>query len=241
MRSLKTTNRPRQSRPTGKGISHETLLGQRGVNMVERIVLEMGFVWNPIHIESGIDGIIEIRDSSTGETRNKIIQVQVKAVSKFAAEQSDAFSFSCERAHIGYWLGGTARVILIVCRPDPDEIYWKDLKTYFSLPENRNRCTVRFSKTTDRFSVSCSSALLGVAQPEGGLALGPLPKREILGIDLLPLAGYPVEIIVTPTKAKSWDEFVSALKEAEANLGSKSSYGMAESLYFFRSCFFQTR
>ena len=89
-----------------KGISNEMLLGQRGVNMVERIVLEMGFVWNPIHIESGIDGIIEIRDPATGETRNKILQVQVKAVSKFAAEQKDAFSFSCEQAHIGYWLGG---------------------------------------------------------------------------------------------------------------------------------------
>jgi Domain of unknown function (DUF4365) len=215
MRSLKTAKRPRLPRHSAKGISNETLLGQRGVNMVERIVLEMGFVWNPIHIESGIDGIIEIRDASTGETRNKIIQVQVKAVSKFAAEQNDGFSFSCERAHIGYWLGGTARVILIVCRPDTDEVYWKDLKTYFSLPENGNRCTVRFSKTTDRFSVSCSSALLAVAQPEGGLALGPLPKREILGINLLPLVGYPAEIIVTPTKAKSWDEFVSVLKEAK--------------------------
>ena len=215
MRSLKTAKRPRVPRHSAKGISNETLLGQRGVNMVERIVLEMGFVWNPIHIESGIDGIIEIRDASTGETRNKIIQVQVKAVSKFAAEQNDGFSYSCERAHIGYWLGGTARVILIVCAPDTDEVYWKDLKTYFSLSENRNRCTVRFSKTTDHFSVSCRSALLSVAQPEGGLALGPLPKREVLGINLLPLVGYPQEIIVTPTKAKSWDAFISSLKEAK--------------------------
>jgi len=60
MRSLKTAKRPRLPRHSAKGISNETLLGQRGVNMVERIVLEMGFVWNPIHIESGIDGIIEI-------------------------------------------------------------------------------------------------------------------------------------------------------------------------------------
>lgn len=205
----------RRSPRTVKGISNETLLGQRGINMTERIVLEMGFVWNPIHIESGIDAIIEIRDPSTGETRNRIVQVQVKAVSQFAAEQNDAFSFSCERAHIGYWLGGTARVILVVCRPDTDEIYWKDLKTYFSLLENRERCTVRFSKKTDRFSASCRSVLLSVAKPEGGLALGPLPKREILGINLLPLTGYPEEIIATPTKAKSWDEFVSAIKEAK--------------------------
>jgi hypothetical protein len=207
--------RRRRSVPTGKGISNETLLGQRGVNMTEQVVLEMGFVWNPIHIESGIDGIIEIRDPSTGETRNKIIQVQVKAVSQFAAERPDAFSFTCERAHIGYWLGGTARVILVVCKPDTKEIYWKDLASYFSLPENRDRSTVRFSKTTDQFSISCRSALLSVAKPEGGLALGALPKREILGINLFELSGYPHDILVTPTKAKSWDEFASALKNAK--------------------------
>lgn len=183
------------------------------MNLAEQVVLEMGYVWNPIHIESGIDAVIEIRDPSTGETKNKIVQAQVKAVSNFAAEQNDAFSFSCERAHIGYWLGGTARVILIVCKPDTREIYWKDLKTYFSLPENRERCTVRFSKKTDRFDISSRSALMSVAKPEGGLALGPLPKREILGINLLPLGGYPAEIFATPTKEKGWDAFFAALKE----------------------------
>ena len=173
-----------------KSISNETMLDKKGMNMAERVILEMGFVWNPIHIESGIDAVIEIRDPSTGETKNKIIQAQVKAVSKFAAEQDDAFSFSCERAHIGYWVGGTARVILIVSKPDSGEIYWKDLQTCFSLPENRERCTVRFSKKADRFDVSCRSALLRVAKPEGGLALGPLPKREILGINLLLTGRY---------------------------------------------------
>lgn len=196
-----------------KSISNETILGQKGMNMAEAVVLEMEYVWNPIHIESGIDAIIEIRDSATGETKNRIVQAQVKAVSKFAAEKDDAFSFSCERAHIGYWLGGTARVILIICRPDSGEIYWKDLQTYFSIPENRDRCTVRFSKQADRFNASCRSALLTVAKPDGGLALGPLPKREILGVNLLPLGGYPEHIYATPTKSKGWDAFFSSLRE----------------------------
>jgi Domain of unknown function (DUF4365) len=75
--------------------------------MAERVVLDMGFLWNPVHIESGIDATIEIRNPSTGETTNRIVQAQVKAVSNFTAEQDDAFSFSCDRAHIRYWLGGT--------------------------------------------------------------------------------------------------------------------------------------
>jgi hypothetical protein len=191
------------------------LLGQKGMNMAERIILDMGFVWNPIHIESGIDAVIELRDPASGVTKNKIIQAQVKAVSQFAAEQGEAFSFACERAHIGYWLGGTARVVLIVCKPDSGEIYWKDLQAYFSLPENRERCTVRFSKNADQFNVAARSALLTVAKPEGGLALGPLPKREILGINLLPLKGYPHEIIEIATKAKAWNVFFDGLKGAK--------------------------
>lgn len=206
--------RPSTPQPV-KSISHEMLLGQKGMNMAEAVVLAMGYVWNPIHIESGIDAVIEIRDPATGETGNKIVQVQVKAVSKFAAEGDDAFSFSCERAHIGYWLGGTARVILVVCRPDSGEIYWKDLQTYFSRPENVERSTVRFSKKADVFEASCRTALLTVAQPEGGLALGPLPKAEKLLSNLFLLSGYPPDIVATPTKEKTWEGFVKQLKEAK--------------------------
>jgi hypothetical protein len=241
MRSLKTAKRPRLPRHSAKGISNETLLGQRGVNIVERIVLEMGFVWNPIHIESGIDGIIEIRDASTGETRNKIIQVQVKAVSKFAAEQSDGFSFSCERAHIGYWLGGTARVILIVCAPDTDEVYWKDLKTYFSLSENRNRCTVRFSKTTDQFSVSCRSALLSVAQPEGGLALGPLPKKGGSRHQSSSTSRLSGGNHCNTYQSKILGRVCFRTQRSEETLAPGVRMGWRYSLFFFRPCFLRTR
>lgn len=190
-----------------KGITNASMLGQRGMNAAEKVVLEMGFVWNPIHIESGIDAVIELRDSVTGQTKNRIIQAQVKAVSEFSSEQGDSFSFGCERAHIGYWLGGTAPVILIVCKPASGEIYWKNLKEYFSIPENSERVTVRFSKATDKFDVSLSNRLLALSKPEGGLSLGPLPKIEDLEINLLPLTGYPRQIYATPTIAKARESF----------------------------------
>jgi hypothetical protein len=210
-RAKRQTRKNRQNRTPL--VTDATLLGQKGMNMAERLVLEMGFLWNAIHLEAGIDAIIEIRDPSTGEAKNKIVQVQVKAVTDFSAERDDAFSFSCDRPHIRYWLGGTARVILVVCKPNTDEIYWKDLRSYFSLPENRDRCTVHFSKKEDRFDPSCRSKLMQAAQPEGGLALGAVPKHEILGINLLPLGGYPSEIFATPTKATAWDDFFAAIKE----------------------------
>jgi hypothetical protein len=183
------------------------------VNLAERVVLEMGFVWNVLHIESGIDATIEIRDPATGVTTNRIIQAQVKAVTEFNADSAEGFSFSCDRAHIRYWLGGTAPVILLVCRPDTGEIYWKHLNHYFSLPENRDRVTVRFSKVADQLHASSSAALVAVAKPEGGLALGPLPKPERLMINLFGLSGYPSEIVVTQTVATDWTNFFENLKE----------------------------
>ena len=64
-----------------KRITHQQITGQQGVNFVEGVVLEMGFIWHPTNaaLEAGIDGIIEIRDPVTGDVTNNIIQVQVKA------------------------------------------------------------------------------------------------------------------------------------------------------------------
>jgi hypothetical protein len=53
--------------------------------------------------------------------------------------------------------------------------------------------------------------MFGIPSP---LALDPLPKREILGINLLSLTGYPIEIVSTPTKAKAWQDFFEGLKAA---------------------------
>jgi hypothetical protein len=55
----------------------------------------MGFLWYPTgSIEAGIDGIIELRDPSTGETFNTVIQVQSKATEgQFQAETSEEFDY----------------------------------------------------------------------------------------------------------------------------------------------------
>ncbi len=40
-----------------KKIHKNSLLGQRGINLIERRVLEMGFIWYPTgSVEAGIDG-----------------------------------------------------------------------------------------------------------------------------------------------------------------------------------------
>ena len=74
-----------------KTIGQRSLLGQQGINLIEKIVLEMGFAWHPTNqsLEVGLDGFIEIRDPTTGEAFNTVIFVQSKATEgEFTAETS---------------------------------------------------------------------------------------------------------------------------------------------------------
>ncbi|PHM05939.1 hypothetical protein CK516_37285 [Nostoc sp. 'Peltigera malacea cyanobiont' DB3992] len=66
-----------------KKIGQSDIIGQQGINIIEEVVLSMGFLWYPTGgVEAGIDGIIEIRDFQTGEVTNCIFQVQSKATQK---------------------------------------------------------------------------------------------------------------------------------------------------------------
>ncbi len=53
-----------------KKILRQDIIGQQGINLIEREVLGMGFLWHPTNLDAGIDGIIEIRDSTT-ESRSR--------------------------------------------------------------------------------------------------------------------------------------------------------------------------
>lgn len=81
-----------------KTILQTSLTGQKGVNLIERIVLGMGFLWYPTQgIDAGIDGIVEIRDSVTGEVSNSILQLQSKATTKlFQGETEYGFDYTCD-------------------------------------------------------------------------------------------------------------------------------------------------
>src|SRR2546427_12174751 len=79
-----------------KKIHKNTITGQQGINLIEKRVLEMGFLWYPTGgIEAGIDGTIEIRESATGRAFNAIIQVQSKAtIGQFQAETPEGDEIS---------------------------------------------------------------------------------------------------------------------------------------------------
>ena len=104
----------------GKFISKNQITGQSAINLIERIVLEMGYTWVPTSgaTDAGIDGIIVIRDPATGEARNFILQFQSKSTTvEFESETKSSFIYRVKERDLGYWLQGNAPVLLIVCRP----------------------------------------------------------------------------------------------------------------------------
>ena len=207
---------------SGKKIHKNSLIGQQGINLIEKRVLEMGFVWYPTGgIEAGTDGIIELRDSTTGNVFNSIIQVQSKATeSSFQAETSEGFDYLCKERDLDYWLQGNAPVILVVSRPRSDEAYWVSIKDYFQDLTRRGERKVHFDKQHDRFDQNCGSALAKLAMPQdAGIYLSPPPRRERLWSNLLEVTYFAEKLYIAHTKFLAPQELRAAFRVMEARPG----------------------
>lgn len=204
---------------SAKKIHASSIIGQQGVNLIERVVLGMGFAWYPSGgVEAGIDGTIEIRDAVTGEATNTMIQVQSKVTTKpFQAETESAFEFRCAEKDLDYWMQGNVPVILVVSRPESDEAYWVSIKDYFRNPGALAGRKVRFDKERDRFDGSCKDALISLAVPkDSGLYFAPPPKEETLYTNLLKVSHFPERLCVAQTDYRTGQDIRAKLNEMDA-------------------------
>jgi Domain of unknown function (DUF4365) len=108
-----------------KVISESAIIGQLGVTIVERTLLDMELLFHTTgQVEAGIDEFVELRDSMAGRVSNFIIIVQVKATQQeFPKETPTSFEWPCSKRDLEYWLQGNAPVVLIVVRPRTNEAY----------------------------------------------------------------------------------------------------------------------
>ena len=199
-----------------KKITSQSIIGQRGANLIEQIVLKMGYIWRPTSIfDAGIDGEIEIRDPMTSEMTNTIVKVQAKATTQsFQAETDNSFEYTCKPNDLDYWLRGNTPVILVVCNPDIEEAYWVSIRDYFSDLATQKARKVQFDKQRDRFDASCASALKELALPkDSGIYFAPLQKTETLYSNLLKVESFGSKIYVAGTNYRYlgaiWNKFSS--------------------------------
>ena len=195
-----------------KKIHKNDIIGGQGVNLIEKVVLEMGCLWYPSGgVEAGIDGVIEIRDQATGEVTNQIVQVQSKASNnRFTAETEIGFEYLCDEKDLDYWLNGNAPVIVVRSRPQSGEAYWACVKDRFKDLEARKSRKIHFDKSRDRFDANARTDLLRIAVPkDSGVYLAPPPRTEKLYSNLLGISTYPEKIYIAQTELRRpkqvWD------------------------------------
>lgn len=186
-----------------KKLGNQTVIERRGVNLISRIVTDMGLVWRETPCaDAGIDGEIEIRNPETEEMTNCIIKVQSKASERpFQSENDASFSYSCRESDLEYWLSGNVPVILVVSRPSDDVAYWVSIKDYFSSNPSCGK-TVRFTKhdTALQATDACRDRLARLAMgTDRGLYFRPPPVTEQLLSNLLPVRSYGQTLFIAST------------------------------------------
>jgi hypothetical protein len=211
------------TRTQGKFVHSSSLIGQQGINLIAKIVADMGYLWTPTsgHSDAGIDGYIEIRKIDTGEATNFILQLQSKATAReWDNETDETFDFRCEERDLVYWLQGNAPVILVVSRPKSNEAYWISIKDYFRDLEARKSRKVHFNKKKDVFSAAAAPALVDRAMPrDAGVYLAPPPKQETLYSNLLPVGRYATDLFIAQTKHRKPQEIWTIFKEMNIRPG----------------------
>lgn len=197
-----------------KALPRQAHLGKRGVNLVERIVLEMGSTLTPTgSTEVGIDGFIELFDPSSGSPFGTVLAVQSKVLTTFRNETDASFDYWCDRRDIDYWLRGNTPVILVISRPTTNEAYWISVKDYFSAPENASASRVHFVKEKHSFTKDCLPDLINLGRPiDTGLYLPPIPRTERLHSNLLHLDAAPPKLYVGVTEHRRAHAVWAALR-----------------------------
>lgn len=203
-----------------KTISAQGVLGQKGINLIERVVLDMESRWTPSGAnEIGIDGYIEFFDPTTRKPLGLTLAVQSKVATALGTNSSATFTYSCRPADIEYWLSGSMPVVLIVSNPATDEAYWISVKDYFKDWTPANRATVVFDKSANRFAPDSLQMLLAAAAPREGLYLAPAPTAEVLHSNLLCVEALPDRLFVADTECRTPTDVWAVLRrhhEADA-------------------------
>lgn len=214
--------------------SQKTLSGQKGINFIEKVVLEMGFVWHSRTIDAGIDGMIELRDSETEEASNFHILVQSKATEHgFPNDNNSTFDFYSNERDIDYWLKGNAPVILICVNLTNDTAYWVNVKEYFKDAALRATKKVVFNKAKNIFSKDSKQSLLDIAnQTNQGSYFSPAPKIENIISNLMLISKFPPKIYFAKTDYRKKKELWSALNQLTEKKGINKNWILKDELIY---------
>jgi hypothetical protein len=207
--------RSNRKKPVPKTISAAGITGQRGINAIERIVLESGSRWTASGPnEIGIDGYIELFDPSSHRSLGLTLAVQSKVDSDIGNGSGPTFDYWCAPTDISYWLEGNIPVILIVSSGKAEDVYWASVRDHFKDWKSGDSPKVTFVRSEHKLDENTFSRLATIASPKAGLYLAPARKTETLHTNLLPLDLCPPTISVAQSECRNIHEVWTSLRAA---------------------------
>ena len=199
---------------TAKRLSQNQITGQRGEFLVADRTLAIGFVFDIRNrLETGIDGLLELRDPVSRETQARWIGVQVKTTESAAYAREDAagFEYLLNPDDLAYWSRSNIPVIVVLVRLSDQTMFWKHVDG--GGPEPRR---LRFDKMEDRYEPAGADriAALCVERDRLGSFVPPMLAGEPGHLTMLRLR-LPDEIFVATSLFGSRRDAVQALVAAD--------------------------
>jgi hypothetical protein len=194
-----------------KRITDNQVLGELGETIVKKMVLEMGFIYDPRgRLEAGTDGLIELRDPKTGAALGKLLGVQVKSTAegKYVRETDRQFEYILKSADLRYWRKSNIPVIIVLWRRSDGSAYWKDVTDALGADERR----LKFDKHAERFGGGCADALGGLTidRKTPGVFVPPLNRGEDAIMNMMRIH-LPDEIFISTSPFGSGRDAITEL------------------------------
>lgn len=198
-----------------KRVTDNQVLGELGETAVKKICLEMQFIYDPRgRLESGTDGIIELRDPNTGAPLGKLLAVQVKSTERgnYVRENDRSFEYLVKPDDLAYWKNYNIPVIIVLWRKSDGSAYWKDVTDCLKGEERR----LKFDKEADFFDARSADRIgaLTIDRQTPGVFLPPLNQGEEAVTNLLRIK-LPDEVFIATSPFGSGRDAIPELVKRE--------------------------
>lgn len=197
--------------PRSKRLHQNVLNGHQGEQLVSARAASMGFAFHGLNrLETGVDGIMELRDPLTHAMLAKWVGVQVKTTveGNYTGEDTSSFEKLVEPTDLAYWRQSSIPVIIVLVRLSDNSMFWKAVDAG-RLDEPRR---LDFDKVRDVFDTKAADAIaaLTIEKNKFGTYVPPMLTGEPAHLNLVRLL-LPEDIYVAESPFKSGRQAVKEM------------------------------
>lgn len=179
-----------------KVVTNNQITGEAGEAIIKAEFLKVGLIYQCFgRLESGTDGVVELRDPKTGVTSSQFVAVQAKTTVKgrYSFETDTSFDYLIDPKDLANWRQANLPVIIALHRLEDNSTFWKSISDHVPGEERR----LRFDKAADRLMQSSVDAIanLMIDQASPGVWIPPLNSGEKAVLNIFRVV-LPDEIFV---------------------------------------------